>query len=65
MAEQEEERKHPHCPYCDEEIRNMNLPWCEACHVEVFYCPKCRMPVERDKTICPHCGVEITVVGEE
>ncbi len=47
------------CPYCDAEIAEAAFPYCEACEVEVFTCPKCRKPVERDKKICPNCGAKI------
>lgn len=47
------------CPYCDAEIAEVSFPYCQACEVTVFYCPKCRKPVERDKKVCPHCGAKI------
>lgn len=47
------------CPYCDEEIAEASFPYCGACQVTVFNCPKCRKPVSRDKKTCPHCGAEI------
>ncbi len=47
------------CPYCDSEIAEAAFPYCEACEVTVFYCPKCRKPVQRDKKVCPHCGAKI------
>ena len=59
MTEQDKEKKHVFCPYCDEEIRNLDLPWCQACKVEVFCCPACHQPVDRDKKVCPLCGAEI------
>jgi predicted amidophosphoribosyltransferase len=52
--------KPPHfCPYCDEEIAEASFPYCEACGITIFYCPKCRKPVPRDKKICPYCGADI------
>ena len=47
------------CPYCDEEIAEVSWSYCQACDVTVFYCPKCRKPVPRDKRACPDCGAEI------
>lgn len=47
------------CPYCDAEIAEASFPYCEACRVTVFYCPKCRTPVSRENRKCPKCGAEI------
>ena len=30
------------CPCCDEEIMEANLPYCQACGINVLYCPKCQ-----------------------
>jgi predicted amidophosphoribosyltransferase len=60
MAEERQpERERRFCPYCDEEIAEVSWPYCQACEVTVFYCPKCRQPVPRDNRICPNCGAEI------
>ncbi len=59
MTEQKEEKKRIFCPYCDEEIRNSNLPYCRACGLTTFSCPSCRKPVARENQVCPHCGAEI------
>ncbi|MFC1982086.1 zinc ribbon domain-containing protein [Chloroflexota bacterium] len=48
-----------YCPYCDEEIAEAAFPYCEACEVEVFYCPRCRKPLSRDSKVCPHCKADI------
>ncbi len=61
MEAQKEERGHLVCPYCDEELMKANLPYCQACKVTIFYCPKCREPVSREVGQCPHCGEEIKV----
>ncbi len=58
-AEERAEKKQLFCPYCDEEIAQVSWPYCGACEVTVFYCPKCREPVPRDNKICSHCGAEI------
>ena len=47
------------CPYCDEEIAEAAFPYCDACKVEVFYCPKCRQSLPRENKVCPHCGADI------
>ena len=59
----EAEKKHLFCPYCEEEIMDANLPYCQVCQIAVFYCPECRKPVSREKRVCPDCGAEIK--GEE
>jgi predicted amidophosphoribosyltransferase len=59
MAEQKEKKEHRFCPYCDEEIMKGDLPFCQVCGLEIFYCPRCRKPVNRDNRVCPHCGAEI------
>jgi len=59
MAEQKEKGEHLFCPYCDEEIAKVSFPYCDACHVTIFYCPECRKPLPRDNKVCPHCGAEI------
>ncbi len=58
-AEHKAEEEHRFCPYCDEEVAAASWPYCDACNVGIFYCPRCRKPVPRDKRICPHCGAEI------
>lgn len=59
MAEPKEKGKTSCCPYCDEEIMKSDLPYCQACGVTIFYCPKCRKPLSRDNKVCPHCGADI------
>jgi endogenous inhibitor of DNA gyrase (YacG/DUF329 family) len=58
-TEQKGKKKHMPCPYCDQEIVEADLPYCQACRVAIFYCPKCRKPVPRENRMCPHCGAEI------
>ena len=59
VAGRKKEKERRFCPYCDEEIVEAPLPYCQTCKVTVFYCPKCRKPVPRDKKICPNCGAKI------
>jgi DNA-directed RNA polymerase subunit RPC12/RpoP len=54
-------KKEFHCPYCDKEIQQANLPWCQACGVKITYCQKCGQPVAKDKAVCPHCGTKFSV----
>jgi len=58
-GEKKTQKKQNFCPYCDEEIKSAPMPYCQACGVQVFYCPSCRKPVERGKKRCPSCGAEI------
>ena len=50
-----------HCPYCDEQVQQANLPWCQACGVKLTYCPQCGKPVAREVKACPHCGRKFPV----
>jgi predicted amidophosphoribosyltransferase len=59
MAKQQKKKGHLFCPYCEEEMRQADLPYCRACQLTIFYCPKCRKPLPREKRVCPHCGTEI------
>ena len=47
------------CPYCEDEIVNSDLPYCQACKVVLFYCPECGKPVDRKERTCPECGVDM------
>ena len=53
------EKESRFCPYCDVEIAEASFPYCEACKITAFYCPKCRKPLSRDNKVCSHCGAEI------
>ena len=59
MTEPKETKKPFSCPYCDIEMTEADLPYCQLCGVSVFYCPQCRKPLSRDNRVCPHCGAEI------
>ncbi|MFC2047203.1 zinc-ribbon domain-containing protein [Chloroflexota bacterium] len=58
-AERKPGGKRCFCPYCDAEIAEALWPYCDACEITVFYCPKCRESIPRDSKTCPHCGAEI------
>ncbi|MGP8079064.1 MAG: zinc ribbon domain-containing protein [Dehalococcoidales bacterium] len=45
-----------HCPYCDVEMQALNLPVCQACHIEIKYCPHCGHPLEKGAKVCSSCG---------
>jgi hypothetical protein len=49
----------PHCPFCDIELVEMNLPVCQACHVTILYCADCGKPLPRSKKTCPSCGAKV------
>lgn len=51
-------KKQFHCPYCDEEIQDAKLPWCQQCGVTITYCSQCGQPLASDKSVCPHCGAK-------
>jgi DNA-directed RNA polymerase subunit RPC12/RpoP len=53
------EKKEFHCPYCDEEMQQAKLPWCQSCGVKLTYCAACGKPVGREDSSCPHCGKKL------
>jgi hypothetical protein len=44
------------CPYCEQEIVLEASPFCQPCQVELRYCLKCNIVVERKAKVCPQCG---------
>ena len=50
MTEQKEKMEHCYCPYCDEELMDVESPWY-------------RKPLSQNNQSCPHCGAEIKGVG--
>ncbi|MFQ5925154.1 MAG: zinc ribbon domain-containing protein [Dehalococcoidia bacterium] len=44
------------CPYCEEEIVREPTLFCQPCQVELRYCLKCNIVVERKAKVCPQCG---------
>ncbi|MDD5190041.1 MAG: zinc-ribbon domain-containing protein [Dehalococcoidales bacterium] len=48
-----------HCPYCDEEIYDLNLPICGACHTKIVYCTNCHEPIPKGQKACLKCGANI------
>ena len=61
-----QKRKEPAscCPYCDEEVRAADLPWCQACGVTVVKCSDCGETIPPGNEACPHCGAEVKVEGD-
>ena len=59
MSKKKEEKEHAYCPYCEAEIIEADLPYCQACQITLFYCPECGKPSPRGKKVCPHCGAAI------
>jgi predicted amidophosphoribosyltransferase len=55
-AKQTTKKAVPHCPFCDTEIYELNLPVCEACHVAIIYCEDCGKPIPKNSKTCPTCG---------
>jgi len=53
------EPKRQSCPYCDEEIAEAQFPYCQACEMEIAYCPKCQEPLAKDRKVCPNCGADL------
>ena len=47
------------CPFCDAEIMEMNLPFCQVCHVTILYCSDCEKPLPKNSKICPSCGAKV------
>ena len=55
-SEVQKEKARRFCPYCDEEVLLDPSPFCQPCQVELRYCLKCNIVVEREATVCPQCG---------
>ncbi|MFC1988792.1 Fe-S cluster assembly scaffold protein NifU [Chloroflexota bacterium] len=52
------EEQHCYCPYCEEEMEEAMLPYCEACKANLTYCLECNNPLSADDKACQHCGAE-------
>jgi hypothetical protein len=62
MKSKKEEKRHDEklwCPYCEDELANSQMPFCQPCKVETFNCPSCGKPVVRTKRTCPSCGAKM------
>ena len=57
-AKQNEKQTKRHCPFCDEEIYQLNLPICSACHTAIIYCAVCHEPLPKNQKTCPKCGAK-------
>ena len=44
------------CPFCDGEIMEADLPYCQLCGVKMLLCPQCKQPVAKEASKCPNCG---------
>jgi len=53
------EKEHLYCPYCDKELTEESPPYCTACGLTSFRCPKCMKLLSRDEKVCPNCGADI------
>ena len=51
--------EHCDCPYCDEEIVDESLPYCQVCKATLSHCPECGKPMTRDAKACQNCGTKI------
>ena len=51
--------EHCNCPYCDEEIVDKSLPYCQACKAELTTCPECGKPMAKDDKACKNCGAKV------
>jgi RNA polymerase subunit RPABC4/transcription elongation factor Spt4 len=60
-----EDKNEQWCPFCDEEIRNSQLPFCQPCRMAELHCPKCKGIVPRGEEKCPTCGTDITISATE
>jgi hypothetical protein len=55
-AKQTDKESTRHCPFCDEEIYELNLPICTACHTTIVYCAECHEPLPKGQNSCPKCA---------
>jgi len=54
-----DEEDHCACPYCEEEIKDESLPYCQACKAALTLCPECGKPMAKDEKTCQSCGAKI------
>jgi len=54
--EPKEKERRCFCPYCDEELVISPAPYCQPCHIELRYCLRCNIVVEKTAKVCPQCG---------
>jgi nitrogen fixation protein NifU and related proteins len=48
-----------HCPFCEADIADQSLPYCQACKAAIKFCSSCGKPVSPEAKTCPHCGSKI------
>jgi hypothetical protein len=44
------------CPYCEEDMKALLAPICQACGAVVVYCQACNAPLAKDSNVCSKCG---------
>lgn len=59
VGKSKSKQEHLKCPYCDEDIAELQYPYCDACKVEFSVCPNCKKPVAKTVEKCPECGTAI------
>ena len=47
------------CPYCEAEIVDLELPFCQICRVEIIRCADCLTVIPKGKETCPSCGKKV------
>lgn len=52
-------KKHLRCPYCDDDIAELQYPYCQACKLEVNKCPECGKAITAKDEKCPACGASL------
>ncbi len=47
------------CPFCENELRASELPFCKKCNKKFISCPKCKKLIPENSENCPSCGEKI------
>ena len=47
------------CPFCDNEIKSQDYPYCSYCKIKISYCDNCGSPVSDNIEYCPKCGKKL------
>lgn len=51
--------EHCNCPYCEAELGEAQMPYCQACKASLTFCPECSKPLAADDKTCQHCGAKV------